>query len=310
MVISVNFELLNIESIPIYLIIFVFSRIFLNLLEVFKGMFTHIGDMKIYSLVETLNNILRFILVVGLILYDPTIKNFFFALTLHSFITGFIVLFILIAKNTNQNKKVGLKEYFNLSRNNFLKIRADQAVGLIPAQLDVVVIGLLTDFYSAGIYRVARKLVEPVNYIVVALSPWMLNKISSNDKFDFRNLTYRILIPISGGLLILYISLGEELIRIIAGIDYINSYQPLLILLIGYLSYLLTFWTRHYLFLNNLILQHTIGRSIYLVIFVVLSSLLIDKFSYSGVALSITIGMICQKIYELFIYFQTNNLNK
>jgi O-antigen/teichoic acid export membrane protein len=193
---------------------------------------------------------------------------------------------------------------------NFFKIRADQAVGLIPAQLDVVLVGLLTDFYSAGVYRVARKLVEPVNYIVVAFSPWMLNKINNDEKFNFRNLTYRILIPIASGLLIFYILLGEELIRLIAGNDYINSYEPLLILLIGYLSYLLTFWTRHYLFLNNLILQHTLGRLIYLIFFIVLSFSLIDNLSYSAIALSIAIGMVCQKIYELFVYFKTRNLNK
>jgi O-antigen/teichoic acid export membrane protein len=226
---------------------------------------------------------------------------------LHSFFTGALVFFIIITKNTNQNKEVRFKEYFNLSRNNFLKIRADQAVGLIPAQLDVVVVGLLTDFYSAGVYRVARKLVEPVNYIVVAFSPWMLNKINNDEKFDFRNLTFRVLIPIASGLLILYIFLGEELIRLIAGNDYTNSYYPLLVLLIGYLSYLLTFWTRHYLFLNNLILQHTIGRFIYLIFFVVLSSLLIDSLSYIAVALSIAIGMVCQKIYELIVYFKTRD---
>jgi O-antigen/teichoic acid export membrane protein len=111
-------------------------------------------------------------------------------------------------------------------------------------------------------------------------------------------------------LLIFYILFGEELIRFIAGDDYINSYEPLLILLIGYLFYLLTFWTRHYLFLNNLILQHTIGRFIYLIFFIVLSSLLIDNLSYRAVALSIAIGMVCQKLYELFVYFKTRNLNK
>ena len=310
MSIFINLDLLSIESIPNYLILFIFSRIFLNLLEVFKGMFTHIGDMKIYSSIETLNNILRFLLVVGFILYEPTIQNFFIALTLHSFITGALVSFVIITKNTNQNKKVSFKEYLNLSRNNFLKIRADQTVGLIPAQLDVVVVGLLTDFYSAGVYRVARKLVEPVNYIVVAFSPWMLNKINNDAKFDFRNLTYKILIPIASGLLIFYILFGEELIRFIAGDDYINSYEPLLILLIGYLFYLLTFWTRHYLFLNNLILQHTIGRFIYLIFFIVLSSLLIDNLSYRAVALSIAIGMVCQKLYELFVYFTYRDLNK
>ena len=66
-------------------------------------------------------------------------------------------------------------------------------------------IGLLTDFYSAGIYRVAKKLVEPVNYIVVAFSPWMLNKINENDKYNFRKLTFNVLIPISVVIILMYV---------------------------------------------------------------------------------------------------------
>ena len=194
--ITANYELLDFKSIPNYLLIFICSRVFLNLLEVFKGTFTYMGDMQTYSVVESIVSILRFVLVVFFILQNPRIENFFIALSIHSFLTGMIVLCVLIFNNKNKNKKTSFKKYIAISKNNFFKIRTDQAVGLIPTQLDVVVIGLLTDFYSAGIYRVAKKLVEPVNYIVVAFSPWMLNKINENDKYNFRKLTFNILIPI------------------------------------------------------------------------------------------------------------------
>jgi O-antigen/teichoic acid export membrane protein len=305
LMITANYELLDIKSIPNYLLLFTCSRVFLNLLEVFKGTFTHIGDMKTYSVVESSVSILRFALVVFFILQNPTIENFFIALSLHSFLTGLIVLFILIFKNQNKDKKVSFKEYIKISKNNFFKIRTDQAVGLIPTQLDVVIIGLLTDFYSAGIYRVARKLVEPVNYIVVAFSPWMLNKINKDDKYNFRKLTFNILFPISIGIILIYTTCGEGMLTLIAGIDYITSYTPMLLLLMGYIFYLLTFWTRHYLFINDLILQHTIGRILYLVIFVALSYLLIDSLTFNGIAISISVGMIIQKLYEIYVYFKT-----
>ena len=61
-----------------------------------------------------------------------------------------------------------------------------------PQHLDVVVIGFFADFYSAGIYRIAKKLVEPINYLVVAFSPWMLNKINNDEKYNFRKLTIQI----------------------------------------------------------------------------------------------------------------------
>ena len=304
LIVTANYGLLDIKSIPNYLLLFICSRVFLNLLEVFKGTYTYKGDMKTYSVVESSASILRFALVVFFILQNPTIENFFVALSLHSFLTGLIVFFVLIFSNQNKDKKVGFKEYIKISKNNIFKIRTDQAVGLIPAQLDVVILGLLTDFYSAGIYRVARKLVEPVNYIVVAFSPWMLNKINKDDKYNFRKLIFNILIPISIGIILIYIIYGEDMLILIAGIDYISSYTPLLILLMGYIFYLLTFWSRHYLFINDLITQHTIGRLLYLVIFVSLSFLLTESLTFNGVAISISAGMIIQKLYEIYVYFK------
>ena len=304
LLITANYGLLDIKSLPNYLLLFICSRVFLNLLEVFKGTYTYKGDMKTYSVVESCASILRFALVIFFILQNPTIENFFIALSLHSFLTGLIVFFVLIFSNQNKDMKVGFKEYIKISKNNFFKIRTDQAVGLIPAQLDVVILGLLTDFYSAGIYRVARKLVEPVNYIVVAFSPWMLNKINKDDKYNFRKLIFNILIPISIGIILIYIIYGEDMLILIAGIDYISSYTPLLILLMGYIFYLLTFWSRHYLFINDLITQHTIGRLLYLVIFVSLSFLLTESLTFNGVAISISAGMIIQKLYEIYVYFK------
>ena len=54
-----------------YLILYFVTRVFLNILEVFKGVFTHNGDMKTYSLVESSSNITRFILVVTFVSLNP-----------------------------------------------------------------------------------------------------------------------------------------------------------------------------------------------------------------------------------------------
>ena len=49
----------------------------------------------------------------------------------------------------------------------------------------VVIIGYFANYYSAGIYRIAKKLVDPINSIIVAFSPWILNKINNeNTKID------------------------------------------------------------------------------------------------------------------------------
>jgi len=300
--ISINLEIADTNQIPFYIFIFILSRVSINILEVFKGFYTHSGNLKIYSLVESASSITRFVLVVSFIVYNPQIDSFFFAISINNFMVGIVVIFLLFKNNQSQNEQMTLQEYYSYSKRNFNKIRLDQAVGLIPQHLDVVVIGFFSDFYSAGIYRIAKKLVEPINYIIVAFSPWMLNKISNDQKYNFRKLTIQILFPIAFLLITVYLLFGDKLISFVAGEEFQESIMPMIILLFGYIAYFVTFWTRHYLLLNDLILKHTTGRIINLVVFIISSSVLITQYSFNGIALSISLGIISQKIYEVFVY--------
>ena len=179
---------------------------------------------------------------------------------------------------------------------------------MIPTHLDVVIIGYFANYYSAGIYRIAKKLVEPVNSIIVAFSPWILNKINDEKKYNFKNLTTNILMPTSVAIVSSYFFFGKKLIEIIAGNEFENSYIPMLILLVGYMSYYLTFWTRHFLLLNNLILKHTMGRIVNLIIFMITSPFLISNYGYNGIALAISLSILIQKSYELYVYFTNKNI--
>lgn len=296
------------QFIPTYLWLYFLSRILLNVLEVFKGVYTHLGNMKMYSLIESSSNTLRFILVVSFILNQPTIESFFYALGIHQLIVSLTVLIVLIKNNISTDEQISFIEYLKLCKNNFYKIRTDQAVGLIPTHLDVVIIGYFANYYSAGIYRIAKKLVDPINSIIVAFSPWILNKINDEKKYNFKNLTTNILIPTSVVIVSSYYLFGQKLIEIIAGNGFENSYIPMLILLIGYMSYYLTFWTRHFLLLNNLILKHTMGRIVNLIIFLITSPFLISNYGYNGIALAISLSILFQKSFELFVYFTNKNL--
>ena len=290
-----------------YLLLYFVTRVFVNIQEVFKGVFTHKGDMKTYSFVESLSNITRFILVVTLVSFNPDISSFFYALTFHQLFVSILVLFLLFRNDTNRAEKITLREYINLSKSNFYKIRTDQSVGLIPTHLDVVVIGYFADYYSAGIYRMAKKLVDPINSLIVAFSPWMLNKINDESDYNFRNLFTNILLPSSVIIISFYYFFGNKLIELIAGNEFKDSFLPMMILIFGFMSYYLTFWTRHFLFMNNLILKHTIGRIINLIIFLITAPLLISNFGFNGIAISISLSTIFQKLYELSSYLKYKN---
>ena len=164
------------------------------------------------------------------------------------------------------------------------------------------------NYYSAGIYRIAKKLVDPINSIIVAFSPWILNKINNEKKYNFKNLTTNILIPTSLALVSGYYFFGQELIEIIAGNGFADSYTPMMILLVGYISYYITFWTRHFLLLNDLILKHTKGRIVNLTIFISTSPFLISNYGFNGIAIAISLSIVFQKIYELSVFFKNKNI--
>ena len=290
-----------------YLILYFVTRVFLNILEVFKGVFTHNGDMKTYSLVESSSNITRFILVVTFVSLNPNISSFFYALAFHQLFVSVLVLLLLFKKDTNKAEKITFKEYIKMSKSNFYKIRTDQSVGLIPTHLDVVVIGYFADYYSAGIYRIAKKLVDPINSLIVAFSPWMLNKINNQGDYNFRNLFINILLPSSVIIVSFYYLFGSNLIEIIAGDEFADAFLPMMILLFGFMSYYLTFWTRHFLFMNDLIHKHTIGRVINLIIFLSTAPFFISNFGFNGIAISISLSTAFQKLYEFSVYLKYKN---
>jgi O-antigen/teichoic acid export membrane protein len=294
--------------IPEYLFLYFFTRIFLNFLEVFKGVFTHNGNMKIYSYVESSSSIARFILIVLFISVNPSISSYFYALSFYQIFVAALVLTLLLTNNNNGGLKMNFKDYLNLSKKSFLKIRTDQAVGLIPIHLDIVVIGYFSNYYSAGVYRIAKKLVEPVNSLIVAFSPWMLSKIDRKNDYNFGDLTLKILIPSSVFISIAYLFFGKKLIDIIAGPEFSDSYIPMLILVVGYIAYYLTFWTRHYLLLNGLILKHTKGRVVNLLVFLIASPLLIPRYGFNGIAMSISLSIVFQKLYEINAYYKNKNI--
>ena len=100
----------------------------------------------------------------------------------------------------------------------------------------------------------------------------------------FRKLTIQVLSPITFLLVTIYLLFGDQLIRFVAGEEFQESIIPMFILLFGYIAYFITFWTRHYLLLNDLILKHTTGRIINLTVFIISSSVLIAEYSFNGIA--------------------------
>jgi O-antigen/teichoic acid export membrane protein len=107
------------------------------------------------------------------------------------------------------------------------------------------------------------------------------------------------------------LSFGKNFIEFLSGKEFIGAYYPMLILLIGYCTYLATFWIRQLLLFNDLLQHHAVSKVISTVSFLVFSYFFVYQYGASGLAIALSISMILQKVYEFYIFNKfTKQTNK
>ena len=288
---------------------FLLARISQTFSESSKAILTYNGNFKKFALVDTISNLLRFLVIVFLFNSNASIDNYLIGHATFSVTYG--VFSLIICREYLLISEISLKnllDYFTKFKSDFVKQRYDQLVGIVPQHFDLVILGYFTDFSTVGIFRIAKRLIEPINYIVSVLTPYVQNKLSREDQnIRFNKLLMNILLPISSVLLAFYIYFGNGLINLISGPSFENAYHPLLILLIGYIVYLNTFWVRQLLLFKNLIHYHAFSRIVSLIVFLISAFFLSPAYGANGLALALSLGMISQKVYEFYSYRRFSN---
>ena len=294
----------GIETLSNVLLIYLLTRIIQTFSETSKSILIFHNDLRRYSILEISSVVVRFIALVFLLLNDPSVENYLIAQSIYGITFGLFGLYLSNKYRDSSDFKIRhFKVYSKAIRSSYGKIRYDQIIGLIPQHFDVILLAIVVDIQTVGIYQFAKRLVEPINYLVVTFNPWLQNKLKSEDKdFNITSFFRRILLPISILLFGIYFIFGRNLILFIGNEEFINSFEPMMVLLIGFTTYLLSFWIRQYLLFADLIQFHAYGRIIYSFVFLVLAVLLSDSFSSLGVAIALSSAMVLQKLFEYTIY--------
>ena len=298
------FSKINIENFTMYLLFFLICRTIFNFSETSKATLINTGKLKILSYMELLGILIRFFLIVSLISIDPTIQNYLLGQSLYLLSYGLIAV-VVSRKEINTKRyesKMSIGEYWLSVKNIYKKIRYDQILGLIPQHFDILLLSLLGDLTLVGIYKFAKRLVEPINYIVTAFNPWIQNQYSERKYIDFSDFVKKLLLPLSSIILLIFISAGKKIIELIGSNEFAGSYEPMIILTFGYLIYLLTFWIRQSLLFNDLIIYHAYGRLVYSFVFIILSIPLTNFFNVAGLAFSLSSAIALQKLFEYIVY--------
>ena len=286
------------------LILYLCSRVVQTFSETAKAHLIYKNDLSKYSFLEFSTVCVRFFAIIILLFNNPSVENYLIAQSIYGFTYGILGIFLVYKyeKIINFNV-VNLKEYFEHIKPSYKKIRYDQIIGLVPQHFDVILLGIIIDIQAVGIYQFAKRLVEPINYLVVTFNPWLQSQLKTKpNEFKINTFFKQILVPIFIFLGLMYSIFGDKLILIFANTDFLNSYRPMLILFMGFSTYLLTFWIRQLLLFNDLIEYHAYGRIIYSLVFLVLAIFLGKAYSASGIAAALSIAMILQKAFEYLIY--------
>ena len=286
------------------LILYLCSRVVQTFSETAKALLIYKNELRKYSFLEFSTVCVRFFAIIIFLFNNPSVENYLIAQSIYGFTYGILGIFLVYKyeKIINFNV-VNLKEYFELIKPSYKKIRYDQIIGLVPQHFDVILLGIIIDIQAVGIYQFAKRLVEPINYLVVTFNPWLQSQLKTKpNKFKINTFFKQILVPIFIFLGLMYSIFGDKLILIFANTDFLNSYRPMLILFMGFSTYLLTFWIRQLLLFNDLIEYHAYGRIIYSLVFLVLAIFLGKAYSASGIATALSIAMILQKAFEYLIY--------
>ena len=295
------------------LLILLFSRVIQTFSESSKAVLTFHGKFKKFALVDSVSNISRFLAIVILFYFEESIENYLLGHALFSVIYGLLGVFVCreYLKISDISIK-NIKEYFQVFKLDFFKQRADQFVGIIPQHLDLIILGYFTDFSTVGVFRIAKRLVEPINYVITILNPYVQNQLLKDETdINFKDLIKNFLLPLIFVLTIGYAFLGRNFIELLSGKEFIEAFYPMMILLGGYCTYLATFWIRQLLLFNDLLQYHAVSRLIATASFLLLSFLFVNQYGASGLAAALSISMVIQKVYEFNIFNKfTNHTNK
>tara|TARA_B100001769_G_scaffold30500_1_gene20020 strand:+ start:22 stop:1263 length:1242 start_codon:yes stop_codon:yes gene_type:complete len=295
------------------LLILLLSRVIQTFSESSKAVLTFYGNFKKFALVDAVSNVFRFVAIILLFYFEKSIENYLLGHAIFSLTYGLFSVFVCreYLKISDISFKY-TKEYFQVFKLDFYKQRADQLVGIVPQHLDLIILGYFTDFSTVGVFRIAKRLVEPINYLITILNPYVQNQLSREDtNLNFKDLIKNFLIPLIFVLAISYLSFGRNFIEFLSGNEFQDAYYPMLILLAGYSIYLATFWIRQLLLFNGLLQHHAVSRLIATISFLVFSFLFVNQYGASGLATALSISMILQKVYEFYIFNKsTNQTNK
>ncbi|MBI3920261.1 MAG: lipopolysaccharide biosynthesis protein [Armatimonadetes bacterium] len=170
-------------------------------------------------------------------------------------------------------------------------------LGMVPKQLDIVLLGYFRNPTEVGYYKLARSLAGVAGYLAGPLQsvtyPRLAALIGEHRQSEFwrtlRRVALRIGLPLSAFCL-LGIPLAPIVVRQLIGSSYVSSIPGTQILMVGYAGWVAFFWLRPAYMALGEIRAWVHQNAVYALILLVGMGISIPRWGYLGLALSLTMG--------------------
>ena len=187
-------------------------------------------------------------------------------------------------------------------------------LGMIPKQLDIVLLGYFRNPMEVGYYRLAKSLANVVSYLVAPLQsvtyPELARLWGSGDREGLRRrlrqLTWQVGVPLALAVLI-----GTAFVPFLLPPLVGEAYRPAIlatqILLVGSAIWLALFWLRLTYFVADQIARWMVGIALYSAAFLILSLLTVTELGYLGMAGSL---LVVTAMFHLFMGIGSHEATK
>jgi O-antigen/teichoic acid export membrane protein len=261
-----------------------------------------LGHFSRMALLDTAMTVLRTALVLGLVLAGWQVAGVIWGNAIALMVTGawYGLVGYVVARRTwggswHHARWSVLKGYRRAILRFLAHNELNALLGMIPKQLDTVLLGYFRNPLEVGYYRLAKSLANVVSYLVGPLQsvtyPELARLWGAGDREGFcrrlGHLTWQVGVPLALGVLIGVAFVPSLLTRLVG-----EAYRPAIpatqILLVGSAIWLALFCLRPTYFVADRITRWMVGNALYSAAFLVLSVLTVNRWGYLGMAGSLT----------------------
>jgi len=315
-------KLLNTSNEEIFLLSIMFLGIILsskfqNFRDVLDIPFKVSLSMNYPIIFALLDNI---ILLIGVLIMNHFNLGLLYFVIIYTFsnIPGFIFTLILLKKKFNISFQIKIDNYKWLIKET-KPLWGFAILFVIYQQADLILLQYISNSYDTGIYSSALKLTIPFSVIYYALVTSIYPKLTNyfdidNKKVEFYSkISLKILFLISFSLALIISFKSKEILYIFFGNNYVEANHSLILLSFSQVFLFFNMFSSS-LIVNMNVQKYNFYYAILVACFtIILSFLLIPKYSYNGAALSKLISTIIGTTFFMSIlskkHFSFNIIN-